>query len=224
MTAGDPVAPPVPLDAATTDLLGVLAYGELIAFERLAVDAQLAPGVADKIALATMANAEFQHFRQLADHLSSRGVDPVEAMAPFIDPLDSFHDSTEPSDWYEGLIKAYVGDGMATDFYREVAAYVTDVQTRELIGEVLADTGQASFAVARVKEVIAAEPSVGGRLALWARRLVGEALIQAQQVAVERDALLELLVGNGDLAGVMRLLKTITDKHEERMAALGLQS
>jgi len=170
------------------------------------------------------ANAEFQHFQKLSRHLSDRGVDPVDAMSPFVAPLDAFHDSTQPSDWYEGLIKAYVGDGMATDFYRQVATYVQDEETRTLIESVLADTGQASFAVARVKEIIAEEPSVGGRLALWARRLVGEALIQAQQVAVERDALLELLVGNGDLAGIMRLLKSITDKHEERMAALGLQA
>ncbi len=217
-------APASGLDRATVDLLGVLAYGELTAFERLASDAQLAPSVADKVALATMANAEFGHFKQLRDHLLARGVDPVEAMEPFVEPLDHFHDSTEPSDWYEGLIKAYVGDGMATDFYREVSTYVKDDETRALIQAVLADTGQASFAVARVKEIIRDEPSVGGRLALWARRLVGEALIQAQQVAVERDALLELLVGTGDLAGITRLLKSITDKHEERMATLGLQA
>ena len=211
------------LDQATIDLLGVLAYGELTAFERLASDAQLAPTVADKIALGTMANAEFNHFRQLRDHLVAHDVDPVVAMVPFMEPLDAFHDSTEPADWYEGLIKAYVGDGMATDFYREVSTFVKDEQTRELIQSVLKDTGQAEFAVARVKEIIAEEPSVGGRLALWARRLVGEALIQAQVVAVERDALLELLVGTGDIAGISRLLKSITDKHEQRMATLGLQ-
>lgn len=212
------------MDAAVVDLLGVLAYGELIAFERLATDAQLAPTLADKVALGTMANAEFHHFEKLSRHLADRGVDPAEAMAPFVEPLDSFHDSTEPADWYEGLIKAYVGDGMATDFYREVATYVKDDETRALIQDVLADTGQASFAVAKVKEIIAEEPSVAGRLALWARRLVGEALIQAQQVAVERDALLELLVGSGDLAGISRLLKSITDKHTERMALLGLDA
>jgi hypothetical protein len=212
------------MDPAVIDLLGVLAYGELTAFERLATDAQLAPTVPDKVALGTMANAEFVHFQKLSTHLRDRGVDPVEAMAPFVEPLDSFHDSTQPADWYEGLIKAYVGDGMATDFYREVATYVKDAETRALIEDVLADTGQASFAVAKVKEIIADEPSVGGRLALWARRLVGEALIQAQQVAVERDALLELLVGSGDLAGITRLLKSITDKHTERMASLGLEA
>lgn len=213
------------LDAATVDLLGVLAYGELTAFERLAGDARLAPTVADKVALGRMAAAEYDHFVRLHDHLVAEGVDPEEAMRPFVGPVDAFHDSTPASNWLEGLIKAYVGDGLATDFYREVAAFVTDAPTRGLVLEVLADTGQASFAVAKVRGAIAADPPVGGRLALWARRLVGEALIQAQRVAVERDALTELLVGgSGDLAGIARLLTRLTDAHTARMQALGLQA
>ena len=212
------------LDAATVDLLGVLAYGELMAFERMAADAQLAPTVEDKIALQTMANAEFGHFRQIQEHLRDGGVEPISAMEPFQAAIDSFHDSTQPSDWYEGLIKAYVGDGMAADFYREVSQYVKDEQARALVVASLQDTGQAEFAVTKVKEAIAEEPSIAGRLALWGRRLVGEALIQAQQVAVERDALLQLLVGSGDLAGITRLFNTITERHTERMGALGLQA
>lgn len=210
------------LDAATVDLLGVLAYGELTAFERLASDARLAPSVADKAALATMAAAEFGHFQKLRDHLRASGVDPDAAMEPFVRPLDAFHDSTEPNDWLEGLIKAFVGDGLATDFYREVAASLQDPHTQALVLEVLADTGQAAFAVARVNAAIAREPAVAGRLALWGRRILGEALIQAQRVAVERDALTELLVGQGDLAGIVRLLNKLTDNHTARMAAMGL--
>ena len=213
-----------PVDEATIDLLGVLAYGELTAFERLASDARLAPTIADKAALATMAAAEFEHYRRLHEHLVALGADPEKAMAPFVEPLDEFHDTTDPSDWYEGLIKAYVGDGLATDFYREVSAFVPDDATRELVLEVLADTGQAEFAVSRVREAIAADPALAGRLALWARRLVGEALIQAQKVAVQREALIELLVGgSGDLASVARLLTRLTDNHTARMQALGLQ-
>jgi hypothetical protein len=213
------------VDAATIDLLGVLAYGELTAFERLASDARLAPTISDKAALATMAAAEFAHFTQLRDHLGKLGVDPEDAMAPFVRPVDEFHDSTDPNDWLEGLIKAYVGDGLATDFYREVSAFVTDEPTRELVLHVLADTGQADFAVSRVREATAEDPALAGRLALWARRLVGEALLQAQRVAVERDALTELLVGgSGDLAGIARLLTRLTDNHTARMQALGLQS
>ena len=101
-------------------------------------------------------------------------------------------------------------------------AVLQDAQTRELVLEVLADTGQAAFAVARVNEAIVRDPAVAGRLALWGRRLMGEALIQAQRVAVERDALTELLVGSGDLTGIVRLLNRLTDNHTTRMAALGL--
>ena len=213
------------LDQATIDLLGVLAYGELTAFERLASDSRLAPTIADKHALASMAAAEFEHYRRLHDHLSRSAIEPEKAMAPFVRPLDEFHDLTPPNDWLEGLIKAYVGDGLASDFYREVAAFVTDAATRELILEVLADSGQASFAVEKVRAAISADPAVAGRLALWARRLVGEALIQAQRVAVEHDALTELLVGgSGDLAGIGRLLTRLTDNHTARMQTLGLQS
>ena len=100
-----------------------------------------------------------------------------------------------------------------------------DPPTRDLVLEVLADTGHASFAVATVRAAIAAEPALAGRLALWARRLVGEALAQAQRVAVDRDALARLIVGgSGDLVEVGRLLNRLTDAHSKRMQALGLSS
>jgi hypothetical protein len=207
---------------AVVDLLGVLAYGELTAFERLADDARLAPTIADKAALAAMAVAEFGHFRRLVGRLEQMGADPEHAMAPFVAPLDDFHDSTAPDDWLEGLVKAYVGDGFASDFYREVAAFVDD-DTRELVLEVLADTGHAAFAVDRVRAAIASDPTVAGRLALWARRLVGEALVQAQRVAVDREALAGLIAGGvGDLAAIGRLLARLTQRHSDRMAQLGL--
>jgi hypothetical protein len=212
------------LDAATVDLLGVLAYGELMAFERMAADGKLAPSLEDKIELQAMAHAEYGHFEQICEALRAAGIDPIDAMKPFRAAIDAFHDATQPSDWYEGLIKAYVGDGMAADFYREVARFVTDESVRALVIASLADTGQAEFAVRRIKQSIVDDPALGGRLALWARRLVGEALLQAQQVAVERDALLQLLVGSGDLAGISRLFATITERHTERMGALGLQA
>lgn len=209
---------------AVVDLLGVLAYGELIAFERMAGDASLAPGVREEAALGEMAVAEFQHFLALRDHLTAMGVDWTEAMAPFIGPLDAFHDSTAPADWLEGLVKAYVGDGFAADFYREVAEYVDDAPTRDLILASLADTGHAQFAVEQVRAAIAADEKVAGRLALWARRLIGEALVQAQRVAVDREALAALIVGGRDLVAVGEFLARLTQRHTERMESLGLRA
>lgn len=204
------------------DLLGVLAYGELTAFDRLADDARLAPTLAGRAALAGMAAAEIGHFQRLRERLEQLGADIESAMSPFVGSFDSFHSFTRPSSWLEGLVKAYVGDGIAADFYREVAQYLDD-STRDLVLEVLADAGHADFAVREVKAAVAADPVLSGRLALWARRLVGEALSQAQRVAAERDALAMLLVGGtGDLAGVAALLKRLTNAHQERMQTIGL--
>ncbi len=175
------------------DLLGLLAYAELDAFFRLTEDAALAPSLADKAALGGMAVAEFSHFERIRSELERLGADPDQAMQPFTDPVDAFHVRTAPSDWLEGLVKAYVGDGMAADFYRAVAE-VLDPGPRALVLEVLADTGHAQFVVEHVRAAIAADPKVAGRLALWARRLVGEALGQAQRVAAQRPSLACLLV------------------------------
>ncbi|MCF6526538.1 ferritin-like fold-containing protein [Streptomyces sp. JJ36] len=211
--------------AAVVDLLGALAYGELAAFERLAEDAKLAPSLADKAQLAAMASAEFQHFELLRRRLAEIDEDPTAAMEPFAAPLDEFHRQTAPSDWLEGLIKAYVGDSIASDFYREVAVRL-DTDTRALVLKVLDDTGHSSFAVEKVRAAIESDPRVGGRLALWARRLMGEALSQAQRVVAERDALSTMLVGGladgFDLAEVGKMFSRITEAHTKRMAALGL--
>ncbi len=122
------------------DLLGALAYGELAAFERLAEDAKLAPTLSDKAELAKMASAEFHHFERLRDRLASVGAEPTEAMEPFVAALDGFHRQTAPSNWLEGLVKAFVGDSIASDFYREVAARL-DADTRGLGADVLTTPG-----------------------------------------------------------------------------------
>ena len=208
--------------AGLTDLLGALAYGELSAFERMASDARLAPNLNDRTALSSLAAGEFAHFQQLTQYLASLGVDPETAMAPYVAALDTFHDLTAPADWLESLVKAYVGDGIAGDFYREVSAYL-DPASRDLVREVLGDVGHAAFAIDRVRAGIAADPRVGGRLALWARRLVGEALTQAQRVAVEREGLVALLAsGASDLAELGNLFQRVIDGHSERMRSLGL--
>ena len=213
---------------AVVDLLGAIAYGEISAFDRLAQDARMAPGLAEKAELAKMAAVEFSHYERLSDHLHSLGADPIAAMQPFVAAFDGFHARTASSDWLEGLVTAYVGDGLAADFYREIAAFL-DADTRTVIIESLRDSGHSAFVVERVRAAIERDHRVAGRLALWGRRLMGEALTQAQRVAADRDALTALLTGGVDrpgmdLAAIGRLFARMTENHTRRMESLGLDA
>lgn len=213
---------------AVVDLLGLVAYGELLAFDRMAADARLAPDLTRRAVLSEMAAAEIGNYRRLADRLIQLGVAPGDAMSPYVPALQSYHDSTEPKDWLEALTKAYVGDAIADDFFREIAAYLPEPDGK-LVLEVLHDSHDNEFAGAEIRAAIAADPKVANRLSMWARRLVGEGLSQANRVAVERPALTDLLVtGSGEQAGeqaaVQALFKRLAVAHTGRMAAVGLNN
>lgn len=208
--------------AALVDLLGALAYGELSAFDRLAEDARAAPTLASRAALAKMAGAEIGHFRLLEEYLTGEGVAVEDAMAPFVRALDGYHASTAPHDWLESLVKVYLGDGLAVDFYRAVAGFLPE-PSGSLVRQVLADTGHSAFAEREVAAAIAENRQVRDRLALWGRRLLADAITQAQYVVAEREDLAELFVsGFGDLSGIAVLFKQLQKQHGRRMAALGL--
>jgi hypothetical protein len=210
--------------AALVDLLGMVAYGELTAFDRLAADARLAPDLRRRALLCEMAAAEIVNYRRLFDRLVALGVDPEAAMAPFAPALQAYHESTEPKDWLEALTKAYVGDGVADDFFREVAGMV-DEPDRRLVLDVVHDNRYDEFAATEIRAAIAADPKVANRLSMWARRLVGEALSQATHMASTRVALTAMIAEQaGDAAGAQALFKRMIVGHGARMAHAGLNN
>lgn len=212
--------------AAVIDLLGAVGYGEISAFERLTADSRMAPTLEDKVAVQGMASAQFAKVGPICERLSSLGVDPYAVMEPFREAIDSFHLHTAPADWYESLVKAYVGDGLVRDFYREIVGFL-DEDTGALVHSTLEDSGRAEFAVGRLRAAISADPRLGGRLALWGRRLMGEAFSQAQRVAAERESLTGLLAGGIvaglDLGAIADMFTRIIKRHVERMTRLGLE-
>lgn len=205
---------------AVSDLLGMLAYASLLAFDRMATDARLAPDLHRRAILSEMAAVEITNYRRITERLTARGADPATAMLPFLDALSGYHEATEPTDWLEALTKAYIGDGMADDFYRSIAAHLPESE-RSLVLEVLHDGSYDEFAVSEIRAAITADPKVAGRLSMWARRLVGEALSQATRVVGEHGAMLAL-IGDSDVGD--DFFRRLKKAHGDRMAAVGLNN
>jgi hypothetical protein len=213
-----------PASTAVIELLGMLAYGELLAFDRMAADARLAPDLRRRAMLSEMAAVEITNYRRVAARLAELGVSAEQAMEPYAAALRDYHDSTEPKDWLEALTKAYVGHGLSDNFVRDIAELLAEPE-RGLIWDLLHDSRYDEFAATEIRAAIAADPKVANRLSMWGRRLVGEGLSQAQRVAAERPALTALIVaGYRDQSGVQRLFNRLTTGHTARMSAVGLNN
>ncbi|MFC9894064.1 ferritin-like fold-containing protein [Nocardia sp. NPDC127579] len=218
-STGGPIAADHP---GVTDLFAVLAYGEISAFYRLAEEAKLSPTLRGRVAVAKMAASEMRHFQTLEAALADRGADVFDAMAPFVRALDAYHDSTDPSTWLESMVKFYVGDGIAADFYTEIAGALTP-EVAAVVRDVLAETSHSEFVVEEVRRAVETSRAERDRLTLWGRRLLGEAITQAQYVMAQRDELTDLVLGSaGDLNGIATLFERMQDSHAKRMAVLGL--
>jgi tRNA isopentenyl-2-thiomethyl-A-37 hydroxylase MiaE len=216
----DPPTPRLPADhPGVNELFAVLAYGEVAAFYRLTDEARMAPNLRGRISMASMAAAEMGHYELLRDALERRGVDVVAAMSKYASALDDYHRLTTPSTWLEALVKTYVGDALAADFYLEIADGLPD-EVADVVRAALSETGHSQFVVAEVR---AAGAKQRNRLALWSRRLLGEAITQAQYVLADHDELVDLVVSRTEgLRQLGAFFEGLQHTHDERMRELGL--
>jgi hypothetical protein len=219
----DPAAPALSADhPGVNELFAVLAYGEVAAFYRLTDEARMAPDLRGRISMASMAAAEMQHYELLRDALEKRGVDVVPAMAKYVSALENYHRLTMPSTWLEALVKTYVGDALAADLYLEIADGLPD-EVADVMRAALSETGHSQFVVAEVRAAVTASGKQRSRLALWSRRLFGEAITQAQYVLAEHDELVDLVVsGPGGLGQLSAFFDRLQQTHDRRMRELGL--
>jgi tRNA isopentenyl-2-thiomethyl-A-37 hydroxylase MiaE len=203
-------------------LFALLAYGEVAAFYRLTDEARMAPDLRGRISMAAMAAAEMGHYEVLREALERRGVDVVDAMSKYATALDNYHRLTMPSTWLEALVKTYVGDAMAADFYLEIAGGLPD-EAADVVRAVLAETKHSQFVVDEVRGAVMSSAKQRSRLALWSRRLLGEAVTQAQYVLAEHDELVDLVIsGAAGLTQLAGFFDRIQHTHDERMRELGL--
>ncbi|WP_422748948.1 ferritin-like fold-containing protein [Mycobacterium sp. WMMD1722] len=204
------------------ELFALLAYGEVAAFYRLTEEARMAPNLRGRINMASMAAAEMSHYELLRDALERRGVDIVPAMTRYASALENYHRLTTPSTWLEALVKTYIGDALAADFYLEIADALPS-EIADVVRGVLAETGHSQFVVAEVRAAVTASDRQRHRLALWSRRLLGEAITQAQYVLADHDELVDLVMAGGEgLTQIAEFFERLQQTHQSRMQELGL--
>jgi rubrerythrin len=219
----DPPRPGLSADhPGVNELFALLAYGEVAAFYRLADEARMAPNLRGRISMARMAAAEMGHFEVLREALESRGVDVVAAMSKYSSALDDYHRLTTPSTWLEALVKTFVGDALAADLYLEIADGLPD-EVADVVRATLSETGHSQFVVAEVRAAVTSSAKQRSRLALWSRRLLGEAITQAQYVLADHDELVDLVVSGTDgLTQLAGFFDRLQHTHDARMRELGL--
>lgn len=211
---------------ASLTVLGLLANCELAAFSRLAADAERAPGVSDRVDLARLGGAALARLERVEVRVEELGGRVPQLVTPYLGVFTDFDERTPASTWWERLLKAYVGYGVEEDLLR-LLARSTDPTTRGMLEELLADDRHASYVVRTITEAIATDKVLGSRLALWGRRLVGEALGVVQRALIDHPELRGLVEPAlpDDAAGddlQQRVFSVLTAAHTRRMGRLGL--
>lgn len=218
-----------PADPAALAVLGLLANSDLAAVARLASDAEVAPSVVDRIELCRLAGAAAERLTRVEARAGELGADLPDVVAPFLGTFTDFDARTPSGSWWERLLKAHVGFGIEDDVARLLVRGLADGDeaTRALVLAAVDDDRHGALVVARVTAATAADPVLASRLALWGRRLVGEALGVVQRLVTDHPelrALLERALADGASEQPLqqRLFAVLTAEHTRRMDRLGL--
>lgn len=228
--------PELSLEGST--VIGLLAYAELAAQMRLSIDASRAPKAEYRLAQADLSGAAHVRLRNLISYLDAASLDGEAQVRAFNDAFDDYEQRTKADTWHERVLKGYVGHSVSVDFCRVLARTLPqDVQ--DYINESLSLTSETEVATGILTQSTADDSVLASRLALWGRRLVGEALNQIQQLLHQYSALGSLALASAKADGVELVeagfetnakavtswvFAQLTADHARRMDRIGLAS
>jgi hypothetical protein len=188
--------------------LGQLAYLQLSQFEILTNELKFSPNTGYKAELSEAAAKSFEKYRAVSKKLAGLGLDPTDAMDPFVERIETFHSRTNGIDWHESIIKVYLVSGLLDDFYRRLAIGL-DPLLRADVEKALSDKKFETFAKRVLTESMAQDPQLASRLALWGRRLMGDVLLE-----------LRAAFDNRKLAGIAKTKRlTLEEEREVNLAS-----
>ncbi|MEN5076098.1 ferritin-like fold-containing protein [Isoptericola cucumis] len=240
-TTGGPQGPCAAApDALLEELVGLAAYTELATFGLLASRSVDAVDLATRQTLAEAAAGSLERQGRLLGLVAADGRSAATVMTPFAGAFADFDARTSPGSWSEGLLKGVVGHGVAQDLCRELAAGLSGAGPGAF-ARAYDEPAPGGWATTLLADAAAGDSVLASRLALWGRRVVGEALGLVQTVLGEHPRLARLAAraraaGTGDAAAapgtttepgqdadvLAWLLQRLTAEHTRRMDRLGL--
>jgi hypothetical protein len=194
--------------------LGQAAYIQLSLFEDLSRLVAVAPTIGAKEALSRASAISLDRYRGLTDEIRRTGGDPSEAMAPYTSGVDFFQRVTQGADFYESLMTSHITAGILDDFFARLAHGLSSAETARVAP--LYGPSHEALLAEQLRIGIAANPRLAARLAMWGRRLVGDAML------VARSALATPPSSEKDEARIEPVFTELIAAHTRRMDALGL--
>lgn len=228
-----PAATPSPDDVL--ELLGLVAHIESNAFLRTAAAAIGAAASDQRLELSRISGLALARQERILDRMVELGLDTERAarvMFGFDATFDDYNARTEPSDVWEAILKEYVGHGVGDDFCRVISGGLDD-RTHVVLTEVLDGGVTSDSAIDLLAAATSADAVLSSRLALWGRRLAGEALSVVQRLLHEHPALARMVDAayDAEFAEIPGdevpergswLFSRLTAEHTRRMSRLGL--
>ena len=194
--------------------LGQAAYIQLSLFEDLSRLVAEAPSIEAKDALSSASAISLERYRGLAAEIRRTGAEPGAAMAPYTSGVDFFQRVTQGADFYESVMTSHITAGILDDFFARLALGLPAADAAR-ITPLYAPSHEALLAE-QLRIGITENPRIAARLALWGRRLVGDAML------VARSALATPPSSEKDEAKIEPVFTELIAAHTRRMDALGL--
>ena len=198
----------------TVSYLGQVAYFELAVFETLSRAVSESPTLGSKERLSAVAGDALAKHHGIVAELRALKVEPAAAMEPFADSIDRFKELTRGNDWLETLVSVYITGGFLDDFFQRIVGALPRALAARV--QVLIEPDrEAAIIVEQLQAAIDVDPAVASRLALFGRRLLGDAILLARSA----------IAGSGDRdhdeARMEPIFTDLIAAHSRRMDALG---
>lgn len=196
--------------------LGQAAYLQLGYFETLTRLIRATPELSEKESLSRAAGAALAKHRAIVEVIEARGEDPTQLMLPFRENLDAFRRKTIGARPRETMLAVYITAGLLDDFYLALASSYAD--TGDRVRQILGEDDARHEIVAIIQETIESDEEWRSLLSMWARRLVGDAIL------VCRSALRPERLEAADDERIEPVYTELMGAHARRMDAMGLAS